>query len=198
MSAVQDLSYAVDDVQEQVRVTNMRIDDLGPATRKLISDERIEDDAIVARFMESPTWGSTQEMFTAAKRLNAVANSIACKIGTSQRWLFFVTGAVPTRTQGFAPALQVWLDFSETNERIPGSVFWVPNEDVHAFMGEVALGLKRLQKYPGDDEFDASAIFTTLGNTVRAAIDYRHDGCDIGPLFAIVNLEWALTERGLE
>lgn len=197
-STVQDLSHAVENVQEQVRATNLRIDELGPATLKLISEQRDENDAAISRFLEAPTWRSTQAMFDMARRLNAVGASIACRIGTSQRWLFFMTGTLPAVSHRLQPTLGVSLDFSEPDDGNQRSVYWSPNDDAHVFMVKVADGLKRLQKYPGDNQFDASTIFKTLGNTVRSTINYRHEGRDIGPLFAIVNPEWALTERGLE
>jgi hypothetical protein len=55
-STVEELSHAVEDVQEQVRETNLRIDELGPATRELIAKRRDQDAGAISRFLEAPTW----------------------------------------------------------------------------------------------------------------------------------------------
>jgi hypothetical protein len=197
-STVEELSHAVEDVQEQVRETNLRIDELGPATRELIAKRRDQDAGAISRFLEAPTWESTLDMFRAARQLNAVGGSVGSKIGTSGRWLFFGTGTRPARAAGYLPALEIYPDISDREDRRPSSLLWTPDENTQAFMSRVVDGLKRVGKYPGDLQFDASAIFRELGETVKSAIGFRHEGRDIGPVYAIVNPEWALTERGIE
>jgi len=155
-ASVRELSGAVETVQEQVRETNLRIDELGPATLDLITQQRNDDEQVIRRFVEAPTWKSTQALFNTARNLNAVGDSIACELGSSGRWLFFGTGTRPARAQGYLPALEVMLDFSEPEMRPAASVYWTPNEDAQVFMQKLANRLKQIQKYPGDRQFDAS------------------------------------------
>jgi hypothetical protein len=65
-------------------------------------------------------------------------------------------------------------------------------------MQHVADALKRVNKWPGELNFDASRVFKDLAATVNRAITFRHDGAEIGSIVAIVNQDWALTVRGLE
>jgi len=197
-ASVRELSGAVETVQEQVRETNLRIDELGPATLDLITQQRNDDEQVIRRFVEAPTWKSTQALFNTARNLNAVGDSIACELGSSGRWLFFGTGTRPARAQGYLPALEVMLDFSEPEMRPAASVYWTPNEDAQVFMQKLANRLKQIQKYPGDRQFDASAILQELADTIKLAVQLRHEGRDIAPLYALISPDWALTERGME
>ena len=189
---VEQLSRAVEDVQEQIDATNLRLDEIGPATNALISDQRKADDGAVAAFLEAPSWQNTVNMLNNARRLKAVGASIGCQVGKSGRWLFFQDHASPARSSNFEPGLPVFLDFTETAES------WHRGEEVQVFMLRVADALKRLGLYPSNDGFDATQIFKTLGTTVKTALDFRHDGRDVGALYVIVNHEWIITERGME
>jgi len=191
-SSVEQLTHAVEDVQEQINATNLRLDEVGPATSQLITEQRQTDDEVVAAFMESPTWQNTNALLTSARRLKAIGASIGCRIGNSEKWLFFQNRASPARSAGFEPGLPVFLDFTQT------TVSWHRGEEAQVFMSEVAEGLKRSGSYPRDDNFDASNILRTLGQTVGKAITFRHEGKAFGPIYAIANTDWVITELGLE
>lgn len=197
-STVTNLAESVEQVREEIRATNLRLDDLGPATRDLISAEREADDATIAAFEDEPTWDSTRHMFDVGRRIRAIGDSIGCQVGSSRYWLFFGTGTRPARTHGYLPSLEVFLDISQPEKRLPDSIHWSPREDASSFMKKVADGLKVAGKYPGDSQFDATRILRSLYDTVKSAVQMRHAGRHIGPVYVIPNPEWALTENGLE
>ena len=197
--SVEALERTVQDVKEEMKAAQLRIDELGPATRELIAERRDSDNAAVAAFLATPTWETTRKMLWAATRLGAVGHSIACRLGRSDQWIFFATGLRPARAQGFLSAIEVFLDSEAPNNgRRDDSVYWTQNESPQEFMAKAAEKLKSLRKYPGDSYFDASALLRQLGETVQKALDARHRGRDIGAVYAWVNPDWVLTDRGLE
>ena len=109
-AAVTELARNIDAVQEEVRTTNLRIDELGSETRRLIQEERQHDTDTVERFRAGPTWKTTADLFHSALRLDAIGPHIACRLGTSYVWMFFATAVRPARSINFYPTIEVYLD----------------------------------------------------------------------------------------
>jgi hypothetical protein len=190
-SRVATLDKEIQEVQEQITATNLRLDEIGVATQKRITEQRTDDDNLVNSFLAEPSWDNAAAMLDSARKLRAIQPSVVCRIGSSNRWVAFLSRTVG-EPHTLKRALQIFLDDSAE------SVRWIEDEQGDVAMARVADGLKQVNAYPGDDQFDASTILETLGRTIGMAFTLRHDGSNIGRIAAIANHDWLLTDRGLE
>jgi hypothetical protein len=197
-TTIQELAETVEGVQEEVARTNLRVDELGSATLGMIDEQRSADDELLDSFEANPDWRHTQEIFDRARFIGAVSDSIGVQLGASNTWLWFATGTRPARSAAFAPALEIFATAPTNHNNEHQSVMWAPATTPEQFMFEVANFLKSVGIYPGNENFDASAIFSKLASSIRKAIELRHSAAQVGKIFAFVNDDWAITEFGLE
>jgi hypothetical protein len=195
---IKELSETVAEIQEGVRQANLRIDEIGSATLGLIDEQKDSDSLLLDEFEKSPNWKTTRAILERGKYVGAVDARVGARLGASPTWLWFGTSTRPARSAGYFPAIEVMIDAPSLNSNDHHSVLWGPPEEPHELMLKVANQLKYLGSYPGDENFDAGAVFGTVGNTIRRGIEFRHEGREIGKLFAIVNDDWAITSFGLE
>lgn len=181
----------VEGVARDVRDTRLRVDELGAATRRQIDAARAADAEGLRALRDDVSQGNTLRVLRRAQALGAVD-----------------AGGVRVAMPGcgmrlrFAPAAgdAVELTVEEPGGEPLARERWDAGEPTDGVLARLAEALQVQGRYPGDESFDAEAIFGLLADAVDATTSVRTNGRAGEPLGAAVELvgPWVVSARGLE
>ncbi|MET7401005.1 hypothetical protein ABZS66_46750 [Dactylosporangium sp. NPDC005572] len=171
-----------------VREAVSRLDQVGTATRALIESSRESWDALLAAVTEAPTQQNVARLVERATSAGLLAPS-----------------GLRVRFPGTELRLRYRLDedLVLTLERVDGSpvhqLTWSPGTAPEVIARDLAETAVVLRLYPGDTEFDASALLGDLVAAVRHGVTARHGEHPfrLGALVEIPGRQWAIAEDGL-
>jgi hypothetical protein len=175
--------------EEQIRATAAQIDALTAVTKQRLADHQRQRDELLDAAQHDPTQGAVLVLLREAVEIGAV-DSFGLRIvlpGTSQRLRFRPDGN------------DVFAQVEEIDGRARTSVSWHSGESAASFAGRLVSVLRDLDSYPGDGNFDPSAVLRELLETIKIGIEARSGvrGHDLGALIELPNEQWAISADGL-
>jgi hypothetical protein len=209
-SSVEQLSHEIEAIRQQ---TTASLDDLRQVTLENVQERRRTDEDAFRRFEKAPTFQSIVELLDRARELGAVSER-GVRVGlpaTSFRLRFPVS---TRRDDGSVPVLDVGIE--EEDGTLPHDataapiavrgqqpVPWSADTSADAWAASVAPELQKLNRYPGDEQFDPAGALQRLTALLRVAVEARTrpTSAAIPPLRPIIEMpndDWVITEDGLQ
>ena len=179
---------------EAVRKEVTALSALGEATRELLARQVVDERSVIDAFRASPSRKATQELLACARRIDAVSETgIRIHLRNTGAYVRFVPVDLAL------PLMMVHIE--DSNCEPYATVRWKiqPPEQLFA---EIAVALKKRGEYPGDEAFDSQGTMTALADAVELAIDAKSGrgraSSNLGAVIEVVNVNWAVTDDGLE
>jgi hypothetical protein len=209
-SSVEHLSHEIETIRRQ---TTASLDDLRQVTLENVQERRQTDEDAFRRFEEAPTFQSVVELLDRARELGAVSErGVRVLLPATTLRLRF---PISTRAaNGSLPVLDVGIEEEDgtlphdaTADRIAmrgqQPVPWSANTGADAWAASVAPELQKLNRYPGDDQFDPAGALQQLTTLLRVAVEARTRPSSaatprLRPIIEMPNDEWVITEDGLQ
>lgn len=209
-SSVEQLSHELEAIRQQ---TTASLDDLRQVTLENVQERRRTDEDAFRRFEEAPTFESVAELLDRARELGAVSGrGVRVRLpATTFRLRFPIT---TRRDNGSVPVLDVGIE--EEDGTVPHDataariamrgqqpVPWSAQTSADAWAASVAPELQKLNRYPGDDEFDPAGALQQLTALLRVAVESRTRPPSaamprLRPVIEMPNDEWVVTEDGIQ
>lgn len=209
-SSVEQLSHEIEAIRQQ---TTASLDDLRQVTLENVQERRRTDEDAFRRFEEAPTFQSIVELLDRARELGAVSErGVRVRLPATSFRLRF---PVSTRHEdGTVPVLHVGIE--EEDGTLPHDataapvavrgqqpVPWSADTSADAWAASVAPELQKLNRYPGDEQFDPAGALQGLTALLRVAVEARTrpPSAAISPLRPIIEMpndDWVITEDGLQ
>ena len=196
---VRSLRSDLHQVTREVQEARTQIVELGRDTREQIAAERDADVKAREDAREDPSEENVWRLLRRAHELGAThPRGIRVKLPYSDlRMRFGAEPATGPDEEGGSVATEVQ---AVDGERVAGPVVWGHDEPAAKVIPRLAAEMQALGRYPGDDSFDAAAIFETLISTLDQLIALRTGRIQGARLPAVVEVHgnvWALTIDGL-
>ena len=168
----------------------------GTATRDLIESSRESWDAELTATADAPTQRNITRLVDRATSAGILARGgFRVRIPGTELRLRYVL--VPAPADPADPALSL------TVERVDAApvhrLMWTATTPVEIIARDIAEAAVALRLYPGDAEYDASALFGGLLAAVRLGAEARHGDHPrrLGALVEVSGKQWAIAEDGL-
>ena len=210
-SSVEQLSYELEAIRQQ---TTASLEDLRNLTLENVRRRHRTDEDAFRRFEEAPTFQRVVELLGRAQELGAVSErGVRVRLpATSLRLRFPLSPA--RRDDGRPAALEVGIE--EEDGTLPNDangsrialrgqrpVPWPADTGADRWVASVAPQLQRLNRYPGDDEFDPAGALEQLTRLLRVAIEARTRPSSaavprLSPVIEMPSDDWVITEDGLQ
>ncbi len=184
-------------VQEEVRETARRLEELTSATESRLDALAEEDQAAYRDFEERTSWHSVVNLLGRSAALKAIApGGVRIKVPLMRERLRFSSEPVSTEFGDSRLAVTV----EDLAGAVMGQVDWLQSDPPAEIMKKVAEELQRLNVFPGVEAFDASRMFRQLLDTIRTSLDARRRGSalSLAPVIEIPGKQWAVTTDGLQ
>ena len=211
-SSVEHLSQEIEAIRQQAAAS---LDDLRDVALERVRQRRQSDEEAFRRFEEEPSFHNLAPLIQRASELGAIsARGVRVRLpGTTLRLRFPLPGRPDN---GDSPALEVGLeeedatlphDATKPEAAVRGQVpiRWRAAESASDWAATLAAQLQRLNRYPGDDEYDPAGALERLIALLRAAIEARTRPASangsvprLEPIVEMPNDEWVITEDGLQ
>jgi hypothetical protein len=209
-SSVEQLSHEIEAIRQQ---TTASLDDLRQVTLENVQERRRTDEDAFRRFEEAPTFQSVVELLDRARELGAVSErGVRVRLPATSFRLRF---PVSTRhDDGNVPVLDVGIE--EEDGTLPHDataapvaargqqpVPWSADTSADAWAASVAPELQKLNRYPGDEQFDPAGALQGLTALLRVAVEARTRPpsaatLPLRPIIEMPNDDWVITEDGLQ
>jgi regulator of replication initiation timing len=209
-SSVEQLSHEIEAIRQE---TTASLDDLRQLTLEKVEERRRTDEDAFRRFEEAPTFQSVVELLDMARDLGAVSErGVRVRLpATSFRLRFPLSTRLDN---GGFPVLDVGIE--EEDGTLPHDattapiamrgqqpVPWSAGTSADAWAASVAPELQKLNRYPGDDQFDPAGSLRQLTTLLRVAVEARTRPPSastprLRPIIEMPNDEWVITEDGLQ
>jgi hypothetical protein len=209
-SSVEQLSHEIEAIRQE---TTASLDDLRQVTLEKVEERRRTDEDAFRRFEEAPTFQSVVELLDRARELGAVSErGVRVRLPATTFRLRF---PLATRLdRGGFPVLDVGIE--EEDGTVPHDatappiamrgqqpVPWSAGTSAEAWAASVAPELQKLNRYPGDDQFDPAGSLRQLTALLRVAVEARTRPASastprLRPVIEMPNDEWVITEDGLQ
>jgi len=208
-SSVEQLSHEIEAIRQQ---TTASLDDLRRVTLENVQHRRRSDEDAFRRFEEAPTFQSVVDLLSRARELGAVSErGVRVQLPATTFRLRFPLSA--RHDNGSFPVLEVGIEEEDgtlphdaTAPRIAvrgqQPVPWPAETSADAWAASVAPRLQRLNRYPGDEQFDPAGALEQLTRLLRLAVEARTRPPSaamprLSPVIEMPNAEWVITEEGL-
>ena len=185
-------------VTREVQEARNQIEELGRATNEQISAERDADVEAGEDARNNPTEPNLWRLLTRAHELGATdPRGIRVQLPGSDLRMRFAAEPVLADDVG-SGSVATSVEQADA-ERVAGPVEWGLDQPAAEVLPRLAAELQAAGRYPGDDSFDAAAIFTMLINVLDRLIGLRTGRIQGARLPAVVEVHgvWALTVDGL-
>jgi regulator of replication initiation timing len=209
-SSVDQLSHEIGAIKQQ---TIASLEDLRRVTLQNVQQRRRLDEDSFSRFEEAPTFQRVVELLDRARELGAVSErGVRVRLPATTFRLRFPLS--PEQRDGGLPVLEVGIeeedgtlphDATATPIAMRGqqSVPWPADTTADLWAASVAPQLQRLNRYPGDEQFDPAGALEQLTRLLRVAIEARTRPSPaaiprLGPVIEMPNDGWVITEDGLQ
>jgi hypothetical protein len=209
-TSVEQLSHEIEAIRQE---TTASLDDLRQLTLEKVEERRRTDEDAFRRFEEAPTFQSVVELLDMARGLGAVsARGVRVRLpATTFRLRFPLSTRVD---RGGFPVLDVGIE--EEDGTLPHDattapiamrgqqpVPWSAGTSADAWAASVAPELQKLNRYPGDDQFDPAGSLRQLTTLLRVAVEARTRPPSastprLRPIVEMPNDEWVITEDGVQ
>ena len=211
-TSVGHLSREIEAIRQQ---TAASLEDLRSLTLQNMRQRRQSDEDAFRSFENGPTFHNIAELIRRARELGAISDrGVRVRLpGTTLRLRF----PVPTQLgNGRRPVLEVGLEEEDgtlphdaTSPRVAmrgqRPIQWSAAQSADEWAASIAPELQRLNRYPGDEQFDPAGALEQLVRLLRLAIEARTRPPDAGdavaplkPIIELPNDEWAITEDGIQ
>ncbi len=211
-SSVEHLSHEIEAIRQQ---TAASLDDLRDVALENVRQRRRGDEDAFRRFKDEPTFENVTELIQRARELGAISDrGVRVRLpGTTLRLRFPLP---PQLGNGTPPALEVGLEEEDGtlphDATAPGvairgqrPVAWSAMQDASEWATAVAPELQRLNRYPGDEQFDPAGALEELMGLLQVAVEARTrppsataPAARLRPVVEMPNDEWVITEDGLQ
>jgi hypothetical protein len=211
-SSVEQLSHELEAIRQQAAAS---LDDLRDIALESVRQRRESDEEAFRRFKEEPTFHNVAELIHRASELGAIPDrGVRVRLpGTSLRLRFPLPGRPDN---GSSTALEVGLeeedatlppDATRPGEAVRGQlpIRWAATQSAGDWAASLAAQLQRLNRYPGDDQFDPAGALEQLTRLLRLAIEARTRPSSangslprLEPVVEMPNDQWVITEDGLQ
>jgi hypothetical protein len=198
-----DSREAREEVQRVAAATEATLSDLSREVRAGLERVRTRDSRLHERVLEEVTQESLVALYRRALELHGVDRlGIRAALGNAPIWI----RARAFERQEEEDSEPVWL-VELLAQRADGSgigtasAIWSPGEPAPDPFIRLAEALQRAGAYPGDDQFDAARILSSLARALQRTIELRTaptGDLQVRPVAEIVNDDWAVTEFGLD
>jgi hypothetical protein len=176
-----------------VRDAVLRLDQVGTAARELIESSRESWEAELAAAADAPTRRNIARLVDQATSAGLLAvGGFRVRIPGTELRLRYVL--VPTASD---PALSLTIERVDA-EPVHG-LMWTGDTPVAIIARDIAEAAAALHLYPGDAEYDASALLGDLLAGIRHGVAGRHGDRPrrLGALVEVPGRQWAIAEDGL-
>ena len=188
--------------QDQVRRTR---DELAETMRERLSNRAAAEQAAVDALESNPTMQSTREALKQATVLGIIHPGGICVPVGGGVPLWFLP--VPTENP-----LAVWAtteDFYYPDsvlvcrlgwDKASGKeLFWNESQSVEEFLETLALTLRAIDKYPGDEAFAKQAPLVALKDVLGRALDENRQGMgsNLRKIIMYMPTRWIITDNGV-
>jgi hypothetical protein len=211
-SSVERLSHEIEAIRQQ---TVASLDDLRDVALEDVQQRRRTDEEAFRRFQEEPTFHNIAELIHRAWELGAISDrGVRVRLpGTTFRLRFPLPGRPDN---GSSPVLEVGLEEEDatlphdataprTTMRGQLPIEWSAMQSASDWAASLAPELQRLNRYPGDEQFDPGGAMEQLTTLLRLAIEARTRPpsasvpmARLKPVIEMPNDEWVITEDGLQ
>jgi regulator of replication initiation timing len=210
-SSVQQLSHEIEAIRQQAVSS---LDDLRDVALENVQQRRQTDEDAFRRFKDEPTFNSITGLIHRAWELGAISDrGVRVRLpGTTLRLRFPLPGRPDN---GSSPVLGVGLEEEDAtlphDATAPDAVVrgqlpvqWSPAQSAGDWAASLAPQLQRLNRYPGDEQFDPAGALEQLMRLLRLAIEARTrpsaspSAPRLKPVIEMPNDEWVITEDGLQ
>jgi hypothetical protein len=175
--------------EEQLRATTAQLHTLTDVTRERLAETRRRQDQVFDQAKRAPSRGAIIELLTDATSIGAIdASGIRVRVpATTLRLRFRPDDA------------DILVAVEEADGAPLGQADWNADESAEAFAQELAEVLRKLDRYPGDDGYDPTAIFQRLIEILQLGVRARVGEYprDLERLIEIPNADWAICAGGL-
>ncbi len=209
-SSVEQLSHEIEAIRQQ---TTASLEDLRRVTLENVQQRRRTDEDAFRRFEEAPTFQRVVELLDRARELGAVSErGVRVRLPATTFRLRFPLP--PEQRDGDSSVLDVGIEEEDgalphdaTAPRIAmrgqRPVPWPADTSADLWAASVAPQLQRLNRYPGDDQFDPAGALEQLTRLLRVAVEARTRPPSaaiprLSPIIEMPNDEWVITEDGLQ
>jgi hypothetical protein len=209
-SSVEQLSHEIEAIRQE---TSASLEDLRRVTLEKVEERRRSDEDAFRRFEEAPTFQTVVELLDLARGLGAVsARGVRVRLPATTFRLRF---PLSTRLDnGGYPVLDVGIE--EEDGTLPHDattapiavrgqqpVPWAAGTSADAWAASVAPELQKLNRYPGDDQFDPAGSLRQLTALLRVAVEARTRPPSastprLRPIIEMPNDDWVITEDGVQ
>ena len=211
-SSVEQLSHEIEAIRQQ---TVASLDDLREVALEDVQRRRRTDEEAFRRFQDEPTFHNIAGLIQRAWELGAISDrGVRVQLpGTTFRLRFPLPGRPDN---GSLPVLEVGLE--EEDATLPHDataaratmrgqlpIEWSATQSASDWAASLAPELQRLNRYPGDEEFDPGGALERLTSLLRLAIEARTRPPSanapvprLKPVIEMPNDEWVITEDGLQ
>jgi hypothetical protein len=209
-SSVEQLSHEIEAIRHE---TTASLEDLRRVTLENLQQRRQNDEDAFRRFEEAPTFQLVVELLDRARELGAVSErGVRVRLPATTFRLRFPLA--PERRDGGSPVLEVGIEEEDgtlphdasappTALRGQRPVPWPADISTDLWAASVAPQLQRLNRYPGDEQFDPAGALAQLTRLLRVAVEARTRPSPaaiprLGPVIEMPNDEWVITEDGVQ
>jgi hypothetical protein len=211
-SSVEQLSHEIEAIRQQ---TAASLDDLRNVTLESVQQRRRTDEDAFRRFKEGPTFDNVAALIHRARELGAISDrGVRVRLPDTTFRLRFPLPGRPDN--GDSPLLEVGLEEEDgtlphdaTAPRIAvrgqRPIRWSAAQSASEWAASVAPELQRLNRYPGDEDFNPAGALEQLMGVLRLAIEARTRPPSasapmprLKPIIEMPNDEWVITEDGLQ
>jgi hypothetical protein len=191
--SIEDVRSDVEGVRQEVNEARMQIAGLGQATARRIADARAADAGLVQALREDVSQRNTWHALRRADELEALdVRGVRVRLPKAN---------LRVRFKAVADTGAVLLGIeSPEGDQLVETEYWAADELAEQVVARLAEALQRAGSYPGDESFDAAAIFERLAETLETVLSLRSGGqqaARLGPVVELAN-RWAITSDGLE
>lgn len=186
------------EVTREVQEARTQIDELGRATTERISAERDADAAASADARAHPTEANVWRLLSRGHGLRATdPRGIRVQLPGSDLRMRFAAEPASGEDEG-SGSVATSVEQAD-GERVAGPVAWRLDQPGEQVLPRLASELQTAGRYPGDDSFDAAAIFSALIDALDRLIALRTGRVQGARLPAVIEVlgVWVLTVDGL-
>lgn len=191
------LEGQVEIVQEELRQTGLRLDELDPAIATRLATSRSADARLVEAVQEDASFENVLALLDRGVEQRAIT-SHGPRVALQH---------IPDRVR-FSPTQlspgqrMIWIRLEEAAGTPTGVMAsWNPTMSVPDVWEQLVQSAQGLSRYPGDTILAATPVLGDLIKTISRALTLRTDpggSHDLTPVIEILDGDWALTEGGLE
>jgi hypothetical protein len=195
--------------QAETQTLRRRVDDLQTGLEDRLKQRASRQDEAIAS-LEDVSFETVTSALEAANRLSALAEGkVTVQAARDPDGLGLIFGWGMDRSgesEDPRPVLEIEARIEADLDRRGGraviEVEWQPGEDPTVVGERLVERLQQAGRWEGDDTLDWSLALRNLQRTLELAVSARRRDAGAwelrGPLYEVVDGEWAITEAGLE